>query len=340
MVFLLAILFLAVARNTEASIFSVVGDLFNSIVSNKVNSADLPANLINYNSQNLVLIEPVLGSDATTSSKAETDLPMVGGSAVLSESGPMGTLADVKDNVPPSDLISVYTIHKGDKIEDVAKMFNVSANTIRWANDLKKGVALKEGDNLIILPVTGIQYTVKKGDTIKSIAKKYSGDAEEIILYNDLDPAGALVAGDTLIIPDGEMGTTIIPGKPGTKPGRYTGPSYAGYYMRPIAGGQRSQGIHGNNAVDLAAPNGTPIYASASGKVIIAKSSGYNGGYGEYVVISHSNGTQTLYGHMSTVLVVSGQSVDKGDVIGKVGSTGRSTGNHVHFEIRGASNPF
>jgi len=337
-VFSLLILFFVVAGNTQASIWSVVGNLFNSTVPD--NKED-PADLINYNSQNLALVEPLMNTEATTSSKAETDLPMVGGSAVLSEAGPMGTLADIKDNVPPSDLISVYTVHKGDKIDDVAKMFNVSANTIRWANDLKKGVALKEGDNLIILPVTGVQYVVKKGDTVKSIAKKYSGDAEEIISYNDLDPTGVLTAGDTIIIPDGEIGTPITSGnKPVTKPGKYTGPSYAGYYMRPISGGKRSQGVHGHNAVDLAAPNGTPIYAAASGKVIIAKSSGYNGGYGEYVAISHPNGTQTLYGHMSVVLVSSGQRVDKGDIIGRVGSTGRSTGNHVHFEIRGASNPF
>ncbi len=332
--------FFVLANSTHAGILSAVSDLFKSFVSDNQKSVQASADLVNYNSQNLNLAEPTGGLEATSSSKDDTDLPIVGGSAVLSEAGPMGTLADVQDNVPPSDLISVYTVHKGDKIEDVAKMFNVSANTIRWSNDLKKGVALKEGDNLIILPISGVQYEVKKGDTLKSIAKKYGGDAEEIVLYNDLDPTADLIVGSSLIVPDGEIGEPV-PLKPGVKkPAKYNGPSYAGYYMRPISGGQRSQGIHGHNAVDLAAPNGTPLYAAASGKVIIARSSGYNGGYGEYVVISHSNGTQTLYGHMSSVLVSAGQKVDKGDVIGKVGSTGRSTGNHVHFEIRGANNPF
>ncbi|HEU5114585.1 MAG TPA: M23 family metallopeptidase, partial [Candidatus Paceibacterota bacterium] len=88
------------------------------------------------------------------------------------------------------------------------------------------------------------------------------------------------------------------------------------------------------------APIGTPIHAAASGVVIIARSGGYNGGYGSYVVISHPNGTQTLYAHMSKVIAHQGDAVEQGDLIGLVGSTGKSTGPHVHFEVRGAVNPF
>ena len=100
-----------------------------------------------------------------------------------------------------------------------------------------------------------------------------------------------------------------------------------------------SQGIHGYNGVDVSAPSGTPIYAAAGGTIVVAKGGGgYNGGYGNYIVIDHGNGTQTLYAHMSS-LAVSGGSVSKGSLIGYVGSTGRSTGNHLHFEVRGAKNP-
>ena len=110
--------------------------------------------------------------------------------------------------------------------------------------------------------------------------------------------------------------------------------------MRPIAGGHRSQGIHGHNGVDLAASVGTPIYASAAGTVIISKTGGYNGGYGNYIVIRHDNGTQTLYAHNTENYVGVGETVSQGQTIGTVGSTGRSTGAHVHFEVRGAKNPF
>ena len=102
--------------------------------------------------------------------------------------------------------------------------------------------------------------------------------------------------------------------------------------------GRRSQGIHGYNGVDIAAPAGTPIVASASGDVIIARSAGWNGGYGNYIVIKHDNGTQTLYAHMSS-LAVSGGTVEKGELIGYVGISGRATGYHLHFEVRGAKNP-
>jgi murein DD-endopeptidase MepM/ murein hydrolase activator NlpD len=103
---------------------------------------------------------------------------------------------------------------------------------------------------------------------------------------------------------------------------------------------RKSQGIHGYNGVDLAAPTGTQVLAAASGQVLISRFGGWNGGYGNYIVIKHSNGTQTLYAHNSANYVSVGQWVSQGDVIGLVGNTGKSTGSHLHFEVRGAKNPF
>jgi murein DD-endopeptidase MepM/ murein hydrolase activator NlpD len=100
-----------------------------------------------------------------------------------------------------------------------------------------------------------------------------------------------------------------------------------------------TQGLHGFDAVDIGCPTGTPIYAAAAGTVIIAKSAGWNGGYGKYVAIKHDNGTETVYGHMHEVDVQVGETVAQGQQIGEVGMTGRATGPHVHFEVRGAKNP-
>ena len=102
----------------------------------------------------------------------------------------------------------------------------------------------------------------------------------------------------------------------------------------------RTQGIHGYNAVDLAAGYGSPIRAAAAGEVIVSKASGWNGGYGQYIVIRHANGAQTLYSHMMRNDVGVGSYVSQGQVIGGMGSTGKSTGTHLHFEVRGARNPF
>jgi murein DD-endopeptidase MepM/ murein hydrolase activator NlpD len=114
----------------------------------------------------------------------------------------------------------------------------------------------------------------------------------------------------------------------------------SGYYIHPVPGSVVTQRSHGYNAVDFGAPTGTYIFASASGRVVTSVNSGWNGGYGKFIVIEHPNGTRTLYSHLSSVIISRGQQVVQGQVIGYMGSTGRSTGSHLHFEIRGAHNPF
>ncbi len=241
-----------------------------------------------------------------------------------------------------SDQISTYVVHQGDTLSQIAKMFNVSVNTIVWANDIKNG-AISPGDTLVILPVSGIQYKVKSGDTIPTIAKKYNADANEIVQYNGLTEDSQLAVGDEIIIPNAEVAQIAKTTSSGSTNKLKTNYKNAipGYFIRPISGGSRSQGLHGFNGVDLAAPVGTDIMASASGHVIVAKNNGgYNGGYGNYIVIAHPNGTQTLYAHMRDVAVTVGQAVNQGNVIGHIGMTGKTTGPHVHFEVRGAVNPF
>src|SRR3989338_8263775 len=155
--------------------------------------------------------------------------------------------------------------------------------------------------------------------------------------YNGIEN-DSLVIGSTIIIPNAEL--SPVPTQSKTIVRGAGGPSLSGYFIRPISGGRKSQGLHGFNGVDLANSCGTPIIASASGTVLIARASGWNGGYGRYVVIAHPNGTQTVYAHMTNVSVTPGQYVQQGWQIGTLGSTGQSTGCHIHFEVRGARNPF
>lgn len=275
-----------------------------------------------------------LGDSITTS----------GGKALIAYAGPSGTIADVSDSMP-SDRISVYVVRKGDSLSDIAKMFDVSINTIIWANNLSGAKDVHSGDTLIILPVSGVKRTVIKGDTLKSIAKKYGADATEIAQYNGLDSSEPLEVGSTIIIPGGEVAT---PPAPAPAPVKYripetnnTEPALAGYYTNPLPGGTITQGLHDGKAVDIGAARGTPIHAAADGTVIIARNNGgWNGGYGNYVVITHDNGTQTLYSHLRSSIVSAGQQVLSGQTLGYVGATGHATGPHLHFEVRGAPNPF
>ena len=292
--------------------------------------------------QTMDLFKPVV-IDSTTTNGADTP-QKPDQEALQAVSGPLRVSTEDID-FPISDAISVYEVKKGDTIEDVAKLFDVSVNTIMWANNLSSRKITK-GDTLIILPITGIKHNVKKGDTIASIAKKYRADEGDVAIYNGLAVDTALSVGDTIIVPDGEIDIvqTSKPKAPKTKKSRilnsyvYSTPS--GFLIRPIVGGRKTQGLHGHNGIDLASSVGAPILASASGRIIAAKVGGYNGGYGNMIIVSHENGVQTVYAHLKAVNVTVGQEVSQGQVIGELGNTGRSTGPHLHFEVRGAKNPF
>ncbi|MAF59298.1 MAG: peptidoglycan DD-metalloendopeptidase family protein [Candidatus Pacebacteria bacterium] len=292
-----------------------------------------------HNSQTLPLLRAALNTDPNPA-KGGGDISIVGGSALLSETGPTGSLADIEER-PASDQISVYVVREGDSLSQIAKMFGVTTHTIIWANDIQRGSVIHEGQTLVILPVSGVRYTVKKGDSLKNIAKKYKGDVKEIEQFNGLSENATLAVGDIVIIPGGEIETPKYSPRTTTRVVRGTGgPSYSGYYIAPILSGRKSQGLHGYNAIDFGTTVGEPIVAAASGIVIISKDYGWNGGYGKYIVVDHPNGTQTLYAHNIRNIVSPGQAVVQGQVIGYIGSTGRSTGPHVHFEVRGAKNPF
>lgn len=334
--FLLFVL-ISIPFKTHAGLFSFITELFEETPFPKVE-------VVEKNAQTIPLLQAALNLDPNPS-KGGGDITIVGGTALLPESGPSGTLADVEDEVPTSDQISIYVVREGDSLSTIAKIFGVSTNTIRWANDISAGGTIKPGQTLVILPISGVRHVVKSGDTLKSIIAKYKADTNEVLQYNNLKSNAILAIGETLIIPDGEV-ATIHPSSAGVKKSSglklkgTNGPNYQGYYLRPVASGYRSQGLHGYNGVDIAAPYATPIVAAAGGEVIISRVGGWHGGYGNYIVIAHENGTQTLYAHLSHNIVSEGQVVTRGQLIALMGSTGNSTGPHVHFEIRGAKNPF
>lgn len=242
--------------------------------------------------------------------------------------------------------VTRYTVQKGDTPSSIAAAFGITTNTLLWANDLKPTDIIKPGLELTVLPTSGVKHKVKKNDTVDSIAKKYKAEPEKILAFNDLPADGRINEGQELVVPDGEIPPPPAPPKPkpvpATKLATQNKPASiasntSGYYVYPTTG--RNWGrIHSNNGVDVANSCGTPIYAAAEGSVNTSRG-GWNGGYGTYVKINHPNGTETLYGHLSTLGVSVGEGVSKGQFIGYMGTTGRSTGCHLHFEVHGAKNP-
>lgn len=238
-----------------------------------------------------------------------------------------------------------HTVEDGDTISSVAAKYNLEVNTILWQNNLTKDTKIKPGDKIEILPIDGIRHKVQKGETIYTIAKKYGLDesqAQAIVDYpfNEFqdDENFTLTVGQWLMVPNGVKQDTVAPIAPRSvfslkqTPSAGTG-SPSGSFIWP-ASGLLTQGYRFyHKAYDIANRGAGSILAADSGTVILA---GWpsNDGYGNRVVIDHHNGYVTLYAHMSALQVREGQNVTKGSVIGQMGSTGRSTGVHCHFEIR------
>ena len=314
------------------------------------------------NSQTVSLPESSINPDMKN---VKNSIGLLTEDEVLSTDNLQGTDSETNSYISSSDKIITYTVKSGDSIGGIATKFGISKNTILYANTNIKNNVLKVGQSLIILPVDGVSYTIKKGDTIASIAKAYKADMNDISEYNDISDKD-LKIGDKIIVPGGivvkkvepvfiakvekEQPKTEIVDKTNSQPDRShtptdisTGNGIIGDYIWPFPSGtgRVSQRLHDDNAYDFAAPRGTPIYAINDGTVLIADGSGYNGGYGLYVVIDFNDGGQAIFGHMSKVATYAGEVVKKGDIIGYVGSTGRSTGNHVHIGYRGGkTNPY
>jgi murein DD-endopeptidase MepM/ murein hydrolase activator NlpD len=325
-----------IPAETHAGVFSAITDKIMSVVSGKDSTED--ENTAS-TAQTMEVLKPeVVSGDASNTTE---DGSVTGGDTLSATAGTLRFSTEDLD-IPLNDTISVYEVKKGDTIASVAKAYGVSKNTIIWANDIK-GSTLTPGDTLVILPITGIKYTIRRGDTVSSIAKKYKADVEDIAKYNGIAKDAELASGDVLLVPEGEIAQAPAPVVTKKKPtpiASRLSTTPLGFFVRPLQGGLRTQGIHGHNAVDIAAARGTPVVAAASGKVIIARTGGYNGGYGNMIVIVHENNIQTLYAHLKEIYITPGSTVTQGQVIGAVGNTGRSTGPHLHVEVRGAVNPF
>lgn len=289
------------------------------------------------NSQTMNLLEAPLNFNPTGTDGAE--IAITGGVALESGGGEGEAFVDLGKS--GTGQISVYIVRRGDTLSEIAEMFGVPTNAIVWANDIKGGL-IKEGQEIVVPPISGVIHTVKSGDTLQSIATKYKANLEDILTYGGFAPDAKIIPGDVIIVPNGVIVSASIAVSTKQQSVSVSTNISSGYYIRPIVGGRKTQGIHdGDNAVDLAAPFGTPILASAMGKVIVSRTGGYYGGYGTYVVISHpTRGTQTIYAHMDKNYVSVGQQVEQGQIIGTIGMTGRTTGPHIHFGILGDRNPF
>ena len=270
---------------------------------------------------------------------------------------------------PTRTGVENYVVKEGDTLGTIARDFGVDVGTVLWANNLSERQYIRPGDSLRILPVSGVLATIRKGDTLSNIAKRYNGDLESVMRANQLT-SEIVAVGKELIIPDGEPPAMEVNGLIAAARQREGQPVRTASRDRLQEGGATRQEAADGQASNVTKPAdatekadktkarllwpssghvitqywgwrhtgldidgdfSSPLYAAEDG--VVAQAGWNNGGYGLMVLIDHPNGMRTRYGHASKLFVKAGDTVHRGQVIAMMGSTGRSTGSHLHFEV-------
>lgn len=276
---------------------------------------------------------PVLAFDT------ETDF-----TATIEESGALvkPSIATTLTSERARESVTYHAVESGETVSTIAENYRISTNTILWENRLSQRGVIQPGDQLTILPTTGVSHQVKRGETLDGIVKKYQGDLDEVIAFNRLIDASAIGEEQILIIPNGVQPAPEPVFRP--KP---TLASIGSIFDRQdsaaassVTGGQLNRPTDGlginqyfswrHPGIDISKKGGLNVYAAENGRV---ESVGWTGGYGNTIIINHGSGMKTLYGHLSRFLVKDGESVSRGQHIAVMGSTGWSTGVHLHFEV-------
>ncbi|MFH1631978.1 MAG: M23 family metallopeptidase [bacterium] len=260
-----------------------------------------------------------------------TAISIIGGGTIAAP-----TTAESAASIAARTDVETYTVQGGDTLSSIAEDFGISLNTLLWANDLGVRSILQPGDALAILPTSGVYHTVKSGDTLSAIANKYDVDADEILDYNKLASADDLVIGEKLIVPGGAVSVATASRSTafssvlstGTSSGSTVGSGSMIWPTDLYTITQYYSWRHNGLDIDCGYTNDN--YAADDG---IVTQAGWLGGYGYLVEINHGNGIVTRYGHHSSLYVSVGQQVSQGQAIGRCGTTGRSTGTHLHLEV-------
>lgn len=282
-------------------------------------------------------------STATSSTELGVPISSGFGDGIIS---PSVVTTTTGESVAPRETTIAYVVTNGDTLSTVAHKFGLTLNTLLWANNLTVRSVIKPGDSLNILPVSGVEHTIKRGDTVLAIAKKYGASADELLTFNQLQSGAALKVGTKIVVPGGEFVAPVAkpvvrpiavknifsapPSGAGVKPavGKMTWPTDLRYIVRGLSWYHTGLDIDCNGHA-----NGTSKNANYAADAGLVQFSGPKGGYGNTVEINHGNGIVTRYGHFYKLYVKTGEQVVAGAPLGICGSTGNSTGTHLHFEV-------
>lgn len=298
-----------------------------------------------YYSDSLAIMQKQGGIMQTEETTANP-LVLVNEEAVAVKPRTIGSISSTEEFISQKrNSIITYTVQKGDTVSTIARRFDITVNTILWANNLGSYSLIRPGDSLIILPESGILHTVKSGDTISRLANTYDVEEEKILSSNQL--GATLRIGDKIMIPGGRRITVAAATTPTVSSGSNSSglgiirdlvkapaspAATSGTKMAWPTDGARITQYYSwrHTGLDIANKTGTPLYAAEDGTV---EYSGWSNGYGYNVLVDHGDGRKTRYAHASKLFVEKGDTVTRGENIAAMGSTGWSTGPHIHFEV-------
>ncbi|MDO8615506.1 MAG: peptidoglycan DD-metalloendopeptidase family protein [Dehalococcoidia bacterium] len=294
---------------------------------------------------------PVLLS--TVSSLVARQQAEVEATEVPTAPAPAAAAAAPESTPEPQPAYFAYTIQPGDSVYSIADNFGIDAQYILWNNpDVREDPDLLViGANLLVPSVNGLVYNVRLGDTLSDVASYYQIDVQNVSAFaaNNLSSPDDVIEGMVLVLPGAvpppppvapQPVDTAAPdpgpvygGDPVAVPVGNPGPPSSTGYLWPFYGGISTyfSGWHRGIDIDGFGSYGAPIAAAADGQVVLAAWDDY--GYGYHVIVQHADGSETLYGHLSEIWVEQGQYVGQGQAVGALGSTGYSTGPHLHFEL-------
>ena len=233
----------------------------------------------------------------------------------------------VQGGSPPSLRVSAYTVQAGDSLSAIAQRFGLAMDTLISFNGIQDARALKVGARLTLPNGNGLMYRVRRGDSLEGIARRFTVALNDLLDWNNLE-SSLIVPGQELFVPGARLSEhelNRVFGRLFILPSRGRLSSRFGMRGDPFTGVSRF-----HNGIDLAGAVGTPVLAAMSGRVSML---GFNPNYGRYVILSHAEGFQTLYGHLDGFRVRKGARVKQGEPIATMGNSGYSTGSHLHFAI-------
>ena len=254
-----------------------------------------------------------------------------------SSPGPVDPGAGATTELP---FIVPHVVAQGETVSRIALRYGVSTSTVTVSSGVRNPDRIYPGQTMAFPSVDGVIYRVRSGDSLSSVATLHQVTVEAIAGANNISDPKSLQTGQLLVVPGGRVRTAVTAAA-GTSSSKSTAPAASGGTLAwPVLGSVSSRfgprWGHTHSGVDIAAAYETTIHAAAAGKVIFV---GWYGQYGRCVILDHGGGLTTLYGHASSILVHTGDHVQRGDAIAEVGSSGNSTGPHLHFEVRVAGEP-